>query len=118
MLPYDQLVAMLGKLRFKDDTALRSMGLAPLAKTYDAYPVQEPSGRLYYLLKKGAEVPTARKLTPQTALSQIIVLKAEGTSVAKVWPNSAATATAAAAPAAAAVPDADKGLGTLEFVEE
>lgn len=128
MLPYSQLLAMIPKLRFKDDTALRSIGLAPLSKSYDAYPVSESGRKCYCLIPKGAEIPTAAKLTPMTAVKQIIVLREEIKGFAKVWPNPDSTKAEPepapkvemkpAAPAKAEVP-ADQGpLGSLEFVDE
>jgi len=77
----------MSKLRFKDETALRGLGLAKLVRTYDAYPVQEGSRRLFCLLPRGLPPATAQKFGKEAAANQIIVLEKAGESLSKVWPT-------------------------------
>jgi len=86
MLPFHGLQSVMSKLRFKDETALRGLGLAKLVRTYDAYPVQEGSRRLFCLLPRGLPPATAQKLGREAAAKQIIVLEKAGESLSKVWP--------------------------------
>ena len=87
MLPYQGLQSVIGKLRFKDDTALRGLGLAKLTRTFDAYPVQDGSRRLYCLLPRGLAPSEAQKFKIETAIRQIIVLEQIPTGVSRVWPH-------------------------------
>ena len=131
MLPYDQLQMMMTKLRFADETALRTIGLAKLSKAYDAYPIVEGGRKVYCLLPKGMDVAQARQLSAGAASQKIIVLQQGQRGFAKVWPNADGTAVVAAplkmavgespvAPAPAAEPAAEPEgpVGDLEIVEE
>jgi hypothetical protein len=86
MLPFQGLQSVMSKLRFKDETALRGLGLAKLVRTYDAYPVQEGSRRLFCLLPRGMPPSTAQKFGKEAAAKQIIVLEKAGESLSKIWP--------------------------------
>lgn len=86
MLPFQGLQSVMSKLRFKDETALRGLGLAKLVRTYDAYPVQEGSRRLFCLLPRGMPPSMAQKFGKEAAAKQIIVLEKAGESLSKVWP--------------------------------
>lgn len=86
MLPFQGLQTVMSKLRFKDETALRGLGLAKLVRTYDAYPVQEGSRRLFCLLPRGMPPSTAQKFGKEAAAKQIIVLEKAGESLSKIWP--------------------------------
>ena len=131
MLPYDQLRLVMAKLRFADETALRTIGLAKLAKKYDAYPLVEGGRRLYCLLPKGMNMSQARQLSAGAASQTIIVLQEGQRGFAKVWPlGEGAAAQAASAPvemqAAVGAPmpqpagdkEPDGPVGDLEIVEE
>ena len=87
MLPFHGLQSVMSKLRFKDETALRGLGLAKLVRTYDAYPVQEGSRRLFCLLPRGLPPTTAQKFGKEAAAKQIIVLEKSGESLSKIWPT-------------------------------
>ena len=87
MLPYLGLQSVIGKLRFKDDTALRGLGLAKLIRTFDAYPVQDGSRRLFCLLPRGLSPAEAQKFKMETAIREIIVLEQIPTGVSRVWPH-------------------------------
>lgn len=87
MLPFHGLQSVMSKLRFKDETALRGLGLAKLVRTYDAYPVQDGSRRLFCLLPRGLPPASAQKLGKEAAASQIIVLEKAGESLSKIWPT-------------------------------
>ena len=86
MLPFHGLQSVMSKLRFKDETALRGLGLAKLVRTYDAYPVQDGSRRLFCLLPRGLPPATAQKFGKEAAAKQIIVLEKAGESLSKIWP--------------------------------
>jgi hypothetical protein len=86
MLPFHGLQSVMSKLRFKDETALRGLGLAKLVRTYDAYPVQEGSRRLFCLLPRGLPPAAAQKFGKEAAAKQIIVLEKAGEGLSKVWP--------------------------------
>ncbi len=92
MLPFHGLQSVMSKLRFKDETALRGLGLAKLVRTYDAYPVQEGSRRLFCLLPRGMPPATAQKFGTEAAAKQIIVLEKAGETLSKIWPTGDAAA--------------------------
>ena len=130
MLPFDQLQLVMSKLRFADETALRTIGLAKLSKSFDAYPYVDGGRKLYCLLPKGMDVSQARQLSLGAASQKIIVLQQGARGYAKVWPSAEGMAQAAAQPLKQAVgqspvapapqPQAEPEgpLGDLEIVEE
>lgn len=122
MFPYAQFQSVISRLRFKDETALRGLGLAKLGKAYDAYPIAEGARKLFVLLPRGMDPQSAQKLGEAHATRQIIVLEHGAKGVAKVWPTTEAEKAAAQQPAPKAAsgdpaPAPDTGLD-IEFVEE
>lgn len=87
MLPFHGLKTVMRHLRFKDETALRSLGLAKLVRAYDTYPIKEGNRRLYCLLPRGMPPSMAQKFETATAARNIIVLEEAGAGIHKIWPN-------------------------------
>lgn len=119
MLPFSKLKIAMTRLRFKDDSALRELGLAKLTKTFDAYPIVEDGQKIFVLLPRGLDPAAAQKLDGPEAAKSVVVLTRQGESVAKLWPNAGAPA-AAAAPAKAAPAPQEGNAGGIDFeiVEE
>lgn len=117
MFPFSKLQTAMTRLRFKDESALRDIGLAKLSKTFDAYPLMEEGGKIYVLLPRGMDPVEARQLNDQGAVKKVVVLAQRGNGVAKVWP-SAASEVAVQAPVQAVKPAPEAVAIDFEIVEE
>ena len=119
MLPFDKLQLAMARLRFKDETALRSLGLAKLNKKYDAYPILDGAQKIYVLLPRGMEPTKAQKLENFAAASSVVVLGETPAGIAKIWPSPEVVEAARRAHREAAA-TAEAGQVSLDFdiVEE
>lgn len=113
MFTQNHLATAMTRLRFKDDTLLRSLGLAKLGQAFDAYPLVEEGRNRYFLLPKGMTTAT---VTGRDAAAKIIVLEKQGARLVKIWPAEGQAAAAPAEPAPRAQPE--KADGDIEFVDE
>jgi hypothetical protein len=132
MLTFAKLQAAMTRLRFKDESALRGLGLAKLDKTFDAYPLVEDGQKIYVLLPRVMDPVKAQKMDAPTAVKAVIVLAKKGEAVSKIWPTPEAAKEALeahqapakveepAAPAAAAPAAGGNAAPVLDFeiVEE
>lgn len=116
MFSFSQLQAAMPRLRFKDESALRSLGLVKLIKTFDAYPLTEDGVKIYVLLPRDMEPSVAQKLGAVVAAKSVIVLAQSGEAVAKLWPTEKAVADAISVPTKAPEPVA--ATMDFEIVEE
>lgn len=125
MLPFEQLQLVITKLRFKDDSALKTFGLVKLSKIYDTYPITDGGVKLHCLIPKGMSASNASQLSKAAASEKIVVLQENGKALAKVWPSAMEakmpekgqeTKVGPSAPKPSEPPKQD--LGELEFVEE
>lgn len=123
MLAFAKLQSAMTRLRFKDESALREIGLAKLSKTYDAYPLVEEGGKIFVLLPRGMDPGEARQLSNGAAVKRVVVLAQGAKGVAKIWPTPeaealAASAVTAAAPRAKATAETAEAELDFEIVEE
>jgi len=109
---FHQIQASLARLRFKDESALRTVGLAKLAKAYDAYPIAEDDLKLIFLLPRGLTPLAAGRLDARLA-RQIIVLAESPNGPRKIWPHDQPPP----GPAVTPVAD-DESPDGIEIVEE
>lgn len=114
MFKIDQLKKTLARLHFPDKALLRGTKLAPLAKSYDAYPVMQDGRRLCVLVSSGISPQEASRLMDAQARSKIVVLQEEIGQWVKVWPTADADTETAAKANAEPAPAPAEG----ELIEE
>ena len=95
MFSFSKLQAAMTKMRFKDDSALRTIGLAKLSKTFDAYPLTEDGQKIFVLVPRGMEPTMAQKLENHVAVNSVLVLVSKEAGMEKIWPNAEALQAAA-----------------------
>lgn len=86
MLPFQGLKSVVSRIRFKDESALKGLGLTKLVRTYDAYPLKEGARRIFCLLPRGVSPSVAQKMEFDTAVRQIVVLEDNGRGLSRIWP--------------------------------
>jgi hypothetical protein len=120
VLKFANLQQTLANLRFPDKDFLRTGRLAPLAKSFDAYPVIEGSRRLCVLVPRGSDPQSLGRLSEGQAQAKVVVLEqgAGGGAWAKIWPSAAPEA-AEPAPVEAEKPEPAPDAGNdIEYVED
>lgn len=113
MLPFNVLQETLKNLRLPDGEMLKRGSLAPLAKTFEAYPVHQNGKKLCVLVPIGLKPKAASLLEESQLATRVVVLAHEDGKWAKVWPNLATNSQ----PTPQQKEEVDEGL-KIEFVED